>query len=380
MILSRAISTATSDSIRKIAFIEGHGELDEVHLADVTLELAKYFTVDRGALQGKPGIIDRYSAVIIAKPEKEFDENDKFVIDQYIMNGGRVLWLTEEVEVNNDSLAYGGTVAVYKPLNIEDQLFRYGVRINPVIVQDMECLLIPVRITAAGGQPQYVPAPWIYYPLLKPSASHPLTRNLIQIKTEFANSIDTVGRDPDVKKKILLTTGDASRVVAPPLFITLNETTNMPAEGQFTLRKIPVAVLLEGRFKSVFANRMTEIYSGGGNKKPLTVSKPAKMIVVADGDIIKNDVRYTNGEVVPLALGLDRYSQQVFGNKEFIVNCINYLVDDNGLINLRGREIKPRQLNSQRIKNERIFWQVMNTVLPSHPYYSCRVYCYDYQA
>jgi ABC-2 type transport system permease protein len=360
----QAISTATSDSIRKVAFIEGHGELDEVQVADVTLELAKYFTVDRGALQGKPGIIDRYSAVIIAKPEKEFSENDKFVIDQYIMNGGRVLWLTEEVEVNNDSLAYGGTVGVYKPLNIEDQLFRYGVRINPVIVQDLECLLIPVKITSAGGQPQYVPAPWIYYPLLRPSASHPLTRNLVQVKTEFANTIDTVGRDPEVKKKILLTTGDASRIVSPPLFITLNEATSIPSESQFSLKQIPVAVLLEGKFKSAFTNRMTEVYTGGGAKRPLTESSPTKMIVVADGDVIKNDIRYTNGEVLPLTLGLDRYSQQIFGNKEFIVNCINYLVDNNGLINLRGREIKPRQLNSQKIKSERILWQVINTILP----------------
>jgi len=360
--IMQAISTATNDSVRKIAFIEGHGELDELQVADVTLELAKYFTVDRGSINGTPGILDDYSAVIIAKPQKPFNENDKLIIDQYIMNGGKVMWLLEEVNVNSDSLAYGGTVASYEPLNLEDQLFRYGVRINPVLVQDMECLLIPVKISTAGGQPQYVPAPWIYNPFLKPSPSNSLTRNVVEVKSEFANAVDTVGRDGRVKKEILLSTYQESRTVMPPVFITLNETTNPPAEDQFTLSNIPVAVLLEGTFKSAFTNRTTQGLIS--SNKMIYESKPAKMIVIADGDIIRNDIRYTGGEAVPLALGLDRYSMRTFGNKEFIVNCINYLVDDNGLIALRGREIKPRLLNTEKIKQERLFWQLLNTVLP----------------
>lgn len=358
----QAISNATNDSVRKIAFIEGQGELDELQVADATLELAKYFTVDRGAVNGTPGILDNYSAVIIAKPEKEFEEKDKFVIDQYIMNGGKVLWLVEEVYVKSDSLAYGGTVGVYRPLNIEDQLFRYGVRVNPVLVQDMQCLLIPVQMSTSGSQPQYVPAPWIYNPFLKPSSSNPMTRNLVEVKSEFVNSIDTVGRDGAIRKKILLSTYGESRTVMPPVFISLDETTNPPAEDQFTLAGIPVAVLLEGTFKSAYTNRMTGGLTGG--RKVLNESKRTKMIVVADGDIIRNEVRYTNGEFVPLALGLDRYSMRTFGNKEFIVNCINYLADDNGLIDLRGREIKPRLLNGERTKQERLFWQILNTILP----------------
>jgi ABC-2 type transport system permease protein len=360
----QAIATATCDSVRKVAFIEGHGELDEVQVADATMELAKYFTVDRGSINGTPGILKGYSAIIIAKPEKEFTEKDKFVLDQYIMNGGKVLWLAEEVRVNSDSLVNGGTVAFYQPLNFEDQLFRYGVRINPVLLQDQNSLLVPVRMMNGGSRTQYVPAPWIYNPFLKPSPGSPVTRNLVEVKSEFVNSVDTVGRDGNIKKTILLTTGDASRVVAPPRFISLSEVTNPPSEAEFTLRHIPVAVLLEGRFQSAFKNRITSEYTGGKAIKILEESKPTKMIVVADGDVIKNDVRYSKGEAIPLTLGLDRYTQQTFGNREFIVNCINYLVDDNNLLVLRDREIKPRLLDNTRIKSGRISWQVINTLLP----------------
>lgn len=360
----QAIATATYDSVRKVAFIEGHGELDELQVADATMELAKYFTVDRGSINGAPGILDSYSAVIIAKPEKEFNEKDKFVLDQYLMNGGRILWLAEEVRVNSDSLVNGGTVAFYQPLNFEDQLFRYGVRINPVLLQDQNSLLVPVRMMNGGSRTQYVPAPWIYDPFLKPSPTSPVTRNLVEVKSEFVNSIDTVGRDGNIRKTILLTTGNASRVVAPPRFISLSEVTNPPSEAEFNLKYLPAAVLLEGSFQSAFKNRITSEYTGGKDIKVLEESKPTRMIVVADGDVIKNDVRYSNGQAIPLSLGLDRYTQQTFGNKEFIVNCVNYLVDDNNLLVLRDREIKPRLLDSARIKNGRIFWQVINTLLP----------------
>jgi ABC-2 type transport system permease protein len=362
--ISQAIATATCDSVRKVAFIEGQDELDELHVADATMELAKYYTVDRGSINGTPGILDGYSAIIIAKPEKEFAEKDKFVLDQYLMNGGKIIWLAEEVRVNSDSLVNGGTVAFYQPLNFEDQLFRYGVRINPVLLQDQNSLLVPVRMMNGSSKTQYVPAPWIYNPFLKPSPGSPVTRNLVEVKSEFVNSIDTVGRDGNIKKTILLTTGNASRTVAPPRFISLNEITNPPSEAEFNLRYLPAAVLLEGRFQSAFKNRITSEYTGGKPIKVLDESKPTRMIVVADGDVIKNDVRYSNGEAIPLTLGLDRYTQQTFGNKEFIINCINYLVDNNNLLVLRDREIKPRLLDSARIKSGRVFWQVINTLFP----------------
>lgn len=360
----QAIATATSDTIHRVAFIEGHDELDEIYVADLTLELAKFFNIDRGVIGGRPGIISKYSAIIIADPKKSLDEKDKFIIDQYIMSGGRVLWLAEEVRVNADSLTAGSTVALYQPLSFDDILFRYGARINPVIIQDAECMLIPLKVTGPNGSAQYVPAPWVYYPLLKPSQGHPITRNLNRVKAEFANTIDTVGRDPAVKKSILLTTSGLTRVVSPPLVISLDEAREQPDEGQFTSGEMPVAVLLEGKFRSAFANRMTESIMGEAGREILTESKPSKMIIIADGDIIRNEVKWSNGIPEPLALGLDRYTMQTFGNKDFLINCINYLVNDNGLIEMRSREIKPRLLDQAKIKSQRTLWQIVNAVAP----------------
>lgn len=360
----QAISTATADTIHTVAFIEGHGELEEVYVADLTLELAKFFNVDRGVIGGRPGIIDQYSAIIIAAPAKQFDEKDKFIIDQYIMNGGRVMWLAEEVAVNADSLTSGSTVALYEPLTFSDMLFRYGARINPVIIQDLECMLIPLKVTNPAGEAQYVPAPWIYYPLLRPSEEHPVTRNLNRVKAEFAGTVDTVGRDPGIKKSVLLTTSGQTRTVSPPLVISLDEADEQPAEEMFIAGALPVAVLLEGTFSSVFTNRMTESIMGAAGREIVKESKPTKMIVVADGDIIRNEVSWQGGVAEPLTLGLDRYTMQTFGNKDFLVNCINYLVNDNGLIEMRSREIQPRLLGQARIKSQRTMWQLVNTLVP----------------
>jgi gliding-associated putative ABC transporter substrate-binding component GldG len=356
------IATLTSDTIYRVAFIEGHGELEEPEVADITLSLARFFTVDRGVIGGRPGILDNYAAIIISKPTLPFSEADKFVIDQYIMNGGKVLWLTEEVYVDRDSLDFGETVAYYNPLSLGDQLFRYGARVNPVIVQDMECLRIPLKITSAGGQPQIIPVPWPYYPLLVPSADHPVTRNLNRIKGEFVNTIDTVGLNPDVSKSILLTSSAYSRTVTPPVLISLSEADRLPPAEVFGLAHIPVAVLLEGRFPSVFRNRIIPGVTEG--RRITEQSVPTRMIVVADGDIIRNEVTFSGGTEVPLTLGQDRYTMQTFGNKDFIINCMNWLVDDHGLIDLRSREMKLRLLNKEQVRQNLFLIRIVNLVAP----------------
>ncbi len=360
----QAIATATADTVHRVAFIEGHGELDEIFVADLTLELAKFYNIDRGVIGGRQGAIDKYSAIIVAAPRKPMDEKDKYVIDQYIMNGGRVLWLAEEVTVNADSLVAGSTVALYEPLTISDMLFRYGARINPVIVQDADCMLIPLKITNPGGEAQYVPTPWVYYPLLRPSQDSPITRNLNRVKAEFASTVDTVGRDSRVRKSILLTTSPEARTVMPPLVISLEEADQLVPDAMFNAGPLPVAVLLEGTFSSVFANRMAGSIMDDPGLVTVTESKPTKMIVVADGDISRNEITWEGGNPEPLTLGLDRYTMQTFGNKDFLVNCINYLVNDNGLIEMRSRELKPRLLDQARIKSQRSLWQIVNTVVP----------------
>jgi ABC-2 type transport system permease protein len=358
----QTIATLTADTIYKVAFIEGHGELGEYEVADITLGLAKYFTVDRGIIGGRIGVLDGYSAIIIAKPTEPFSEKDKLVIDQYIMGGGRVLWLVEKVYVDSDSLAQGETMAMYKPLGLGDQLFRYGARVNPVTVQDMECMVIPLRILGPNNQSQVVPAPWPYHPQLVPVKDHPVTRNLNRIKGEFVNSIDTVGLDPDVRKTILLTTTQYSRIITPPYIVSLSEANQLIPESEFNGGNKPVAVLLEGVFNSVFSNRMVPGVTEGIDVEQ--VSNPTRMIVIADGDIIRNDVSVSAGKPVPLTLGQDRYTQQTFGNKDFLINCINYLVDDNGLMELRSRELRLRLINKALVKRNLLFIRTLNIVLP----------------
>jgi ABC-2 type transport system permease protein len=345
------IATLSSDTVYKVAFIEGHDEITEIEVADLTYNLAKFFTVDRGIIGGTSGILDKYAAVVIAGPQKEFTENDKFVLDQYIMNGGKVVWLVEEVNVNSDSLGYGETAALYRPLNVEDQLFRYGARINPEVIQDLDCALIRLILSTGGTRQQPVSVPWLYFPKLTPFPNHPITRNLNKVRGEFTNYIDTVGLDRNIRKIVLLSTSDYTRTLSPPFIISLKEAEMTPDERVFNKSGLPVAVLLEGKFPSAFRNRITDNFVKGTNHKVQTESIDTKMIVIADGDIIRNEIRRTGTTETPGILGLDKY-------------CLNYLVDYNGIMELRSRELKLRLLDSSVIKKERIKWQIINILGP----------------
>jgi len=356
----QTIVTVSSDTIYKIAFIEGHNEIRDIETADITMNLARFFTIDRGTIAGKSGILDNYAAVIIAGPEKEFDESDKLVLDQYIMNGGKVMWLFEEVAVNTDSLVFGSTVGLFRTLNLEDQLFRYGARVNPAIVQDLDCWFIRLQVSGGGNNPQILSLPWLYYPLLNPSPEHPVTRNLNKIKGEFTNFVDTVGLDPAISKTVLLSTSYYSRTLVPPLIINLKEAEQVPDEKDFTRSNLPVAVLLEGVFPSAFRSRSTRNLTDVKNLTVKNESSRTKMIVIADADIIRNEVRRSGMEEIPLPLGQDKYTGQMFGNRDFLINCLNYLVDDNGIMELRSRELKLRLLNQVKVKSEKFRWQLIN--------------------
>jgi ABC-2 type transport system permease protein len=360
----QTISTISSDTIHKVAFLEGHGEIPEIGVADLTLSLAKFFTVDRGIIGGKQSILNRYSAIVIAGPETTFDEKDKLAIDQYIMNGGKVLWLFEEVYVNEDSLVTGETVALYRQLGLEDQLFKYGVRVNPAIVQDLDCYLLPIKVQTGASQQQIVPMPWVYYPLLYPTSNNPVTRNINKVLGKFVNYIDTVEQNPDVKKIVLLTTSNLSRIVRPPLLVSLKEIDSPPERKQFNKSSLPVAVLLQGKFQSAYKNRMINGLVEDKSFRIREESRPTKMIVVADGDIIRNGVSRKGSEFTPLPLGQDRFTEGTFGNKDFLINCLNYLVDDNGIMQLRSRELKLRLLDKSVIRQKRLMIQVINTTLP----------------
>lgn len=361
----RIISSLSADTTEKIAFIEGHGELNEYQVEDITRELGWYFQVDRGRIDGKPGILDQYKAVIIAKPAGSFSERDKFVLDQYIMQGGKMLCFMDMVNADLDSLgAVGSMVALINQPGLEDMLFRYGVRINPVLVQDVQCNLIPVNMALAGNQPDFRPVPWLYSPLITAPAVHPVTRNLNMISTEFTGSIDTIEARKSVRKTVLLRSSGFSRLVRAPVLIDLEEIRHTPVQEQFMEGYQPIAVLLEGRFESVFTNRMISGLFPDTSVQVHQSSKASAILVVADGDMIRNHIKPTPQGIMISPLGFDRYSQRTFGNKEFIVNAVQYITGHTGLINLRSRQLTLRLLDKAKLTRHRTGWVLLNTIGP----------------
>ncbi|MBL4652101.1 MAG: gliding motility-associated ABC transporter substrate-binding protein GldG [Flavobacteriales bacterium] len=347
---------------QKIAFLEGHGELDDMHLADIAKTLDEFYTVDRAKLGGKLVSLEEYDAVIIAKPDTAFSEKDKYIIDQFIMNGGKTMWLLDHVFASMDSLQKNSTsIGLPISLNLEDMLFRYGCRVNTNLVLDLQSLPIPVVTGYEGNQPKQELFPWFYFPLIMDHPNHPIVNNLDALKTEFVNSVDTVG-GKGIKKTILLTSSDRSKLAATPTRISLNMLRFPPDERQYIKKHIPIAVLLEGKFQSNYKNRLTEEFTGNKEFKYKDTSVDNKIIIVGDGDIIKNAVNEARGTIKPL--GYDIYTNRTYGNKDFILNSLNYMLDDSGLIEARSKEFKIRLLNKQKVDAERQKWQLVNTVIP----------------
>jgi len=373
--ISNVIRKLSVRSKPKIAIIEGHGELNNYEMYDITSSLSEYYDIDRVWINEKINkltnreisdsaatkISNIYKAIIIAKPDSAFSEKDKFIIDQYIMYGGKVLWLIDPVFASMDSLNnMAQTVGITNEINLSDQLFRYGVRLNTNLIMDISALPIPIVTGKVGNQPQTSMLPWYYFPIITPIANHPIVKNLNAIKTEFVSSIDTI--DNGIKKTILLTSSKYSRLVNTPVIIDLGILKKEPEERLFNKPFQSIAVLLEGSFESNYSNRMTSEIAQSDKIGFLDNSKPTSMIVVSDGDMIKSQFHYSKG--FPLPLGYDQYTGQMFGNKEFILNCMNYLCDDSGLITVRSRELKLRMLDKTKVENSKTQWQIINIVLP----------------
>ena len=363
---TRAVKQLLRKEFPFIAFIEGHGELDEYQTADITSQLSEFYNIDRVIINGQLGILDVYDAIIIAQPKEKFPERDKFVIDQYVMNGGNILWLIDQVQVSMDSLAKGNTtLSLIKDLNLSDLLFKYHIRINPVLVQDIQCAQVPVNMALAGQSPKWVPAPWLYSPIIAPSNDHVITKGLNLLQTEFINYIDVIGGDDLVKKEILLSTSPYSRIVKVPALISLGDINKMPKEEEFNQSHLNLGVLIENEFTSAFENRIVNQYYPGQKVIDFkTKGSLSKMIVIADGDMIRNEVQQKSQGILILPLGRDKYSNQLFGNREFIKNCINYLCGEEELMNLKSREFVIRLLDKTKITAKRSTWQLFNLLFP----------------
>ncbi len=348
----------------RIAFLEGHGELDELDVIEATDALSAYYQVERGQLGNDLTILDPYKVVIIAKPNRPFAEKDKFILDQYLMNGGRLLFLVDAVNVTMDSLRQSPqTMGFYADVNLQDQLFKYGVRINPVIVEDIQAGRIMMNV-APKGQPKLVPFPWLYSPLMATSPVHPITRNVNLVRGDFTSTIDTVGSHLELNREILLRTSQLTKVNQTPVFINMAEVNRQPDRKAFNQSFLPTAIAQEGYFPSVFQNRQVPAGIQMNGKSFKDKSQLTRMVIVADGDIIRNEVRFKDSNPQVQPLGFDEGSKQVFGNKDFIVNAVNYLCDDEGWMTLRGRHFTLRLLDREKLSSGTAFWKWLNVGAP----------------
>ena len=360
---AEALHRLQQTELPRIAIIEGHGEPDERYVWDLEQTLSQYFYVDRGAIiipeQGVDvHLLDGYKAIIIANPQTAFSDIERFIIDQYIMRGGTVLWVVNGVRFSNDVLQSDGfTPIIPLDLGITDMLFRYGIRINPALVQDLQCMTIPVNVSEDPQTPNLQPIPWTYAPLLLTSNSSPITRNTGQVMSTFVSPIDAVGGEDGIDKRVLLATSTATRVTTTPGEVNLNDL--QPDLEAFRYQYVPVAVSLEGTFNSAFAHRMMpdSIVSDEPIRKQ---SVATRQVVVGSGSIIMNEVE--RNQVLPM--GYDRYNQIQFSNRDFIANVLLWLTDSEGLIQLREKTVALRLLNDKRAHDERARVQAISTISP----------------
>lgn len=357
-LFAESIQTLTQTEQNKIVFLEGHGELTEHLTADIQSLASPYFDIYRGTLTNDVSCLNPFKAVVIADPQQPFSEQDKYIIDQYIMHGGAVLWAINGVRLSEEVLSQNGFTPILPlDLNIQDMLFRYGVRVNPCLIADLQCLSIPVDISRDPTKPQYEPIPWCYAPLLLTSAASPITHNIMQVSSTFVSNIDLVGDSATQKRIVLLATSSISRLIGTPAEIDLSDLSINPQA--FTRSYIPVAVSIEGQFSSLFAHRMLpEGLITQTEKK--TETAYAKQIIVASGSILQND--WQNGQ--PLPCGYDRYSKMQFGNRDFFLNSLLWLTDQTGLVNLRQKTIPLRLLNTTLVNEKRNIYTVYAIVLP----------------
>ena len=357
---------------QSIAFITGHGELEDKEIEDLTNSLSEQYSISKVNLRefdvdasGEADLAKKLKElkskklVLIAKPTETFQNLDKYFIDQYIMNGGKVIWMLDATNADMDSLANKGTflAQALRGLNLNDQLFKYGVRVNSDLIEDISSSKIPVPVSFVNDIPKWELRPWRFFPVCIPTSSHPITSNLNAVKFDFVGSIDTVKTSSTVRKTVLLHSSPYTKVANTPYEVSLQSALDQPIQEQFANGEQATAVLLEGEFESIFKNRLNAL----SKKLPFTeLSSTTKMLVISDGDIAQNQI--IRGVVLPL--GYDNYEKRQYGNKDFILNSIDYLLEEDALIDVRTRELKMRLLDVQKINKERSFWQLINLLIP----------------
>ncbi|MVZ66892.1 gliding motility-associated ABC transporter substrate-binding protein GldG [Sphingobacterium sp. DK4209] len=360
--VTSALKKLNSGETPYIAFSEGHGEPNDLELYDAMQSLMASGQVGRINLNtANFKSLDQLSLLVIAKPQQAFTEAEKYKIDYYVRNGGRIIWAIDPIDASLDHIRKSGSQPlVTRQLNLDDQLFTYGVRINYDLIADLNCSQIPVTVGNISGQPQIELAPWYFFPILVPTSQSSLVKNLDGIRTEFISTIDTVA-SKNIKKEIILTSSPFSKLISPPNQIGLEMLDEQPDPTKFKSKPMPVAVMLQGKFPYLYENRQAP--EGIQEKKELSsVSKEAKMFVMADGDWLINQINQADQS--PFPLGWDRYTQQQFANKTLLNNLVDYMLFDESLIALRAREVKLRLLDQAKVKTDKVFWQIINVAAP----------------
>lgn len=360
--LANSIRKATRVVKPVVRFTIGHGESEQIKIVDMAHTLGENYDVDTLSINGQLHALDHCKLIIIANPTLRFDEKDKFIIDQFVMKGGKILWLVDMMDITMDSLVTTNvTLSLSRDLNLEDMLFKYGVRVNPNLVLDLQAAPIPIVTAYIGNQPQQRLLPWYYFPLIFPSAEHPIVRNLDAIRCEFVSSIDTI-EAPGIKKTVLLSTSSLSRVAVSPARVSLAILEQEPDKKQFNKGPQSVAVLLEGSFSSLFTNRIPPEIASSPEIKFEEKSVPTKMIVISDGEMIESKVKKSTGAIYPL--GYDKYTDRIYGNKSFLLNCIDYMIDDSDLISARTKQVKLRLLDKTKLTTSKDQIGYLNVSLP----------------
>jgi ABC-2 type transport system permease protein len=364
--LADAINRLTRKTVPRVAYLLGNGEPLNIHSYDAIRTLNTYYSLDTVTLWRVPYIPDVYNAVVIAKPLQAFSDADKLKIDQYVMYGGKVIWFIDNLYAELDSLRHTDQFVAYdRGLNLEDQLFKYGVRINQDLIQDIQQFdQVPQVVGTEGGKPQIQLVPWYYFPLLNPTDYSPISRNLEPLLGLFVNSIDTV-KAAGIRKTILLASSDHSRRLGTPAIVSWESIKQAPDPARYNQQQIPAGVLLEGQFHSLYANRlpasMQDSLQRIGRPFLSAAKESTKMIVVADGDLILNAFTQQDG---PLPMGTSEYTGDPHANKDFLLNCMEYLTNSNGIIETRNKQLVTRSLDKQRVDDERLQWQLINIALP----------------
>ena len=362
--LTDALHKFTVKKQKKIAILRSNGTLEDVYLYDFLKTAREYyfiapFTLDSVATNAEKTLkdLEKFDLLLVAKPTSPFSDEQKQVIDQYIMNGGRVLWLIDQVNVSLEDMYKTGGVTMAMPLdlNLTDMFFQYGFRLNYTLINDLYFSEIVVA-TGDGSQSRYMNIPWVYNPMVLSSNNHLINSNLDAVRLQFANGIDTLKNG--VKKTVLLSSSPFSKADGTPREINLRIDPKAMNKELYKKGNIPLAVLLEGEFKSMYKDRVRPLEL----KENATLSRPTKMIVVSDGDIIKND--FDSQHKMPLELGFDRWTSKYYDNKAFLQNAMNYLLDDTEFLTLRNKKVQLAFLDKEKVAESARAWQIKVFLYP----------------